>query len=375
MKRLLSTLALASLVSACAHGPGQHPDEGHYLQPGEKSDDPNEPALVPITPELVQRLARERRETASGAKQDPLASTSTVYQYRVGPYDVLSVTVWDHPELTIPAGEFRSAEAVGHVVATDGTIFYPHAGIIEVAGKTLREIRELLSMRLSRVVRNPQLDVRVAAFRSQKVQVTGEVMGAATLPITDVPLRVLDAIGLAKGFSPEADPSNVVLTRAGKTYMLDLQALNERGDTSQNWLLQDGDVLHVPDRSLNKVFVLGEVKRPSSRLMVKGRLTLADAIGDSEGFDQTSSDPSRIYVIRGVMSRPVVYKLDARDPAALLLAVQFPLQPHDVIFVSAHDLTRWNRIVTQILPTIQGLWQTFDLGARGLAPLVSPTNP
>jgi polysaccharide export outer membrane protein len=42
----------------------------------------------------------------------------------------------------------------------------------------------------------------------------------------------------------------------------------------------------------------------------------------------------------------------------LLLATQFPLQPQDVVFVSSTNLVRWNRVMSQILPTIQGLWQT-----------------
>ena len=176
---------------------------------------------------------------------------------------MLSVTVWDHPELTIPAGEFRSPESTGHPVTSDGKMFYPHVGTIAVGGKTLPEVREELTQRLTRVIQNPQLDVRVASFRGKKVQVTGEVMGPAALPINDVPMRALDAITFAKGFTPEADMQNVILTRAGKTYRLDLQAVNERGQVGNNWLLQDGDVLHVTDRRENRVFVLGEVKKPA----------------------------------------------------------------------------------------------------------------
>jgi polysaccharide export outer membrane protein len=277
---------------------------------------------------------------------------------------VLSVIVWDHPELTIPAGEFRPAETTGHPVAADGTIFYPHVGVIQVAGKTLREIRELLTQRLSTVIERPQLDVRVVGFRGQKVQVTGEVVAPGSIPITDVPLRVQDAISQTRGVTLEADQREVTLSRGGRTFTLDLQAMYEQGDLSQNWLLQDGDILNIPDRSRNKVFVLGEVLRPSSRVMVKGRMTLAEAIGDSEGFDPTSSNPSKVYVIRGNFDRPSIYKLDAHSPDALLLATQFQLRPRDVIFVSPHNLTRWNRIITQIQPTVQLLWQAMDIGNR-----------
>ena len=356
-------------TGACAWGPGMYMDEGAFRERyAGKEDGAAEGAfeIIPIDAALLRKQQAARQQERPPPRQDPLAEMAAGYSYRVAPHDVLSVIVWDHPELTIPAGEFRSAEATGHPVAADGTMFYPHAGVIQVAGKTLREIRELLTQRLTHVIERPQLDVRVVSFRGQKVQVTGEVAAPSSLPITDVPMRVQDAISQARGFTPEADLRGVTLSRGGKTFTLDLQALYEQGDISQNWLLQDGDILHVPDRSRNKVFVLGEVRRPSSRLMVKGRMTLAEAIGDSEGFDPISSNPSKLYVLRGSFERPTIYKLDAASPDALLLAAQFQLQPHDVVFVSAHNLTRWNRIISQIQPTVQLLWQAIDIGDRDI---------
>jgi polysaccharide biosynthesis/export protein len=241
-------------------------------------------------------------------------------------------------------------------------MFFPYVGEVEVAGKTLKEVRRLLTQRLTHVIERPQLDVRVAGFRGQKVQVTGEVTQPSTLPITDVPLRVQDALSQARGTTVEADLRNVTLTRAGKVFSLDLQSLYEDGDTTQNWLLQDGDVVHVPDRSRNKVFVLGEVRKPSSRVMVKGRMTLAEAIGDTEGFDPVTSNPAKVYVIRGSFQRPLIFRLDASSPDALLLATHFELEPRDVVFVSAHNLTRWNRIISQIEPTVRLLYETAIVG-------------
>jgi polysaccharide biosynthesis/export protein len=368
MRRVLLVAGILC-TSACAWGPGMHMDEGAFREryagkAGEGAEGTFE--IIPINAELLSRQEAARKQAHPAPKQDPLAELATDYNYRVAPHDVLSVIVWDHPELTIPAGEFRSPEATGHPVAADGTMFYPHVGVIQVAGKTLGEIRDLLTQRLTHVIERPQLDVRVVSFRGQKVQVTGEVAVPSSLPITDVPMRVQDAISQVKGFTAEADLRAVTLSRGGKTFTLDLQALYEEGDVSQNWLLQDGDIVHVPDRSRNKVFVLGEVRKPSSRVMVKGRMTLAEAIGDTEGFDPVTSNPAKLYVIRGNFDRPTIYKLDAESPDALLLATQFELQPHDVVFVSAHNLTRWNRIISQLQPTVQLLWQAIDLGDRAV---------
>jgi hypothetical protein len=120
------------------------------------------------------------------------------------------------------------------------------------------------------------------------------------MPITDVPLRVQDAIAFAHGFTPDADQTNVILSRGGKMLSLDLLALYEGGDVSQNWLLKDGDVLNVGDRNRNRVFVMGEVRVKHAKLMVKKRMPLAEALlGDSGGRDPLAANPGKIDVIRG----------------------------------------------------------------------------
>ena len=241
---------------------------------------------------------------------------------------------------------------------SDGTIFFPYVGVVDVAGKTLEQIRQVLTERIKTYINNPQLDVRVAAFRSQKVQVMGEVTKPSVLPITDIPLTALDAINQVGGATKDADLEHVTLTRNGHVSTLNIQALYDYGDMTQNILLQNGDILQVSDKSLNQVFILGEVQKPASYLMNKGRMSLAEAVGATGGFNETTVNPSRIYVIRGEYDKPKIYRLDASSPDALLLATQFPLKPKDVVYVASTDIARWNRIIQQILPTIQTLWQT-----------------
>ena len=341
--------------------------------------------LVPINASIIVEQARAEQRQLSH-EQRPLAAPEPAYEYRVGPQDVLQVTVWDHPELTIPAGEFRNAADAGNLVRQDGTIFYPYIGIVHVAGKTLEEIRQLLAKKLARYIEKPQVDVRVAAYRSQKVYVTGEVMQPGVQPITDAPLHVLDAIQVAGGVrsiggiggssstssrasTSEGDLENVRLTRDGKVYNINVLAMLLDGDLSSNIVLKDGDVLHVPDNFNNKVFVMGEVKQPASLLIHHGRMSLAEALGDVGGVDMSTSDPGQIYVIRGgelveqtgkdtVLAdsfKPMVYHLDASSPDALILADQFALKPHDVVFVSAAPIVRWGRVLNQLQGTIQSI--------------------
>jgi polysaccharide export outer membrane protein len=358
-------LTFLVLASGCALAPGMRMNEGHAVDRGRATTGDESFNVEPITPELISSLARQLASERV-LIPDPQASTPP-RPYTIAPYDVLQVIVWDHPELTTPTGQFRSPEENGNQVGADGTVFYPYAGIIPVAGKTVAEVRQFLVERLTAVIEKPQLDVRIAAFRGKRVQVTGEVLAPAPMPIMDLPLRVQDAIAWAKGFTPDADLTNVTLTREGKTFQLDLLALYERGDLSQNWLLNDGDVVNIGDRNRNRVFVMGEVKLQQAKLMTKRRMTLAEAIGESGGFDFLAANTSNVYVIRGAYDAPKIYRLDASSADALLLATHFELRPRDIVYVATNELTRWNRVMSQILPTAQTLYDAaiaFDVAKR-----------
>jgi len=364
MKRIavLGGALLLSLLGGCATGPGMFMDESR-LKPAEVEPGPApaEPLLYTITPGLIAEQNGKDAKAPVSLETDREGQSG--YEYKVGPGDVLTITVWDHPELTIPAGEFRSPDAAGHLVNANGAIFYPYVGQVMVAGKTTAQIRDELTERIRQYIQNPQLDVRIAAFRSKKVLVTGEVKQANLVALTDIPTTILQAVNLAGGATPEADLGNVVVTRHGVARNIDLLSLY-RGESPASLLVQDGDQIYVPNREENQVIILGEVLRPAARPMRNGRMSLAEAIGISEGLTPQSADPSRIFVIRGDLQQPSVYQLDARQPDALLMATMFQLQPRDVVYVAVNDLARWNRVLNLIVPTIQAIWQTDSLLRR-----------
>ena len=280
-------------------------------------------------------------------------------QYLVGPRDILNITVWGHPELTIPAGQFRSAETAGNVVGEDGTFFYPFAGVVQAAGRTVEDIREELTKKLSIYIEKVQLDVRVAAYRSQRVYVVGEIEKPGVYLVKDIPLTVLEAINNAGGVTPESDLRNITLTRKDKAYSINLLNLYEGGDLSQNVLLQHGDVLNVPDNVFNKIFILGENTigqrfrgRPRSVKMNKARMTLTEALSEGGGVVQETADAARIFVFRSSTGKSEIFHLDAQSPDVFILAERFPMQPRDVVFVDRAPGIRWNQIISQIQPTV-----------------------
>lgn len=202
------------------------------------------------------------------------------YVYRVGSQDVLNITIWNHPEFNTlthsnsNASADEIAGASGYLVNAQGNIYLPLVGYAHVGGKTIAEIHHFITKRLSYYIRSPQVFLRVADYRSQKVYVMGEVLKPGFLPLNDQPLSITAAINLAGSLDPNA------------------------------------------------------------------------------------SDPRHIYVIRGPFTRPEIYWLNVSSPTALLLGEQFKLQPDDVLIVSTAAVTRWNRFLNQLLPTLQTAWYT-----------------
>ena len=362
LRLLFIFLPLLVQLTSCAWAPGLYFDQDDF----EKDESVEEPeplpvTLIPISPSLIEKqyqksLTSSINKASNKAAMDIKAEVAK-YEYKVGPQDVLNIIVWDHPELTIPTGGQRSAEEDGHRVSSKGTIFYPYVGIVDVAGKTTEKIRNILTSRLSKYIRKPQLDVRVVGFNSQKVQVAGAVEQPDSYPITDVALMLSDVVNTAGGNNERADIQSVILTRNGVNTHYNLIERYYRGDSSEDIMLKNDDIVYVPANNMHKVFVMGEVDKQASLPLIDGQLTLADALASS-GIDQLTADNERIFVLRKGedFSKPYAYHLDASEPGALILATAFQLQPLDVVFVSTANLAKWGRVMLLLMPSVNALW-------------------
>lgn len=318
-----------------------------------------------ITPEIIY----EQQQEAEGSAQLQQARRASVAlsedhaprPYLVAPGDVLNVTVWNHPELNNPGGQITN-EYAGRVVGEDGYFFYPYAGRVKAAGRRVQDIRSELAQRLSAYLTEPQVDVAILQYRGRKVFAVGQFQKPGPIPLTDVPLRITDLVTQAGGFNETADEREAVLTRNGLAQRIDLYALYHKGDLSQNVPLRDGDIVNVSEKRYNKVFVLGEVVKPQSILLPYGRYSLSEALSDAGGLNATTANGSQVYVLRAVPgARPQVWHLNANSPDALVLADGFRLQERDVVFVDAAAVTRWSRVINQLLPSLGGLTSLDNL--------------
>lgn len=253
----------------------------------------------------------------------PAQAAAPQTEYVVGVPDVLSITVWGETALS---GKY--------IVGADGDVVFPLVGRVKVAGLTVRAIERDLRARLSEgLIKDPQVAVEVAEYRSQRVFVIGEVQTPGALPLTGT-TTLLEALARAGSLTDRAGgdllllrppesgkvASPVLPGAAGVTEVkrVNIQEL-QVGAVSDNLALRDGDTIFVP--RAESIDVLGQVVAPGRYTAEKG-LTVLRAISMAGGVTRLGSS-RRVKIIRIVNGKKTERsaKLDDR------------VQPGDTILV------------------------------------------
>lgn len=166
-----------------------------------------------------------------------------VFSYTVRVGDTLSIEVFNQPELS------RTVK-----VAFDGTIPYPFAGNIRVAGKTVAEIAEMLRPYAGKIVKDPLITVSVIEYAPMLVFIQGEVNKIFDISVYPgmTLTKLLSFIGISKD-SINVDFENVQIKRGSTIMNINLIPYFYQGEFDNDIVLKEGDIIYLPPLTNEKI--------------------------------------------------------------------------------------------------------------------------
>ena len=175
--------------------------------------------------------------------------------YKIGNGDQVAVTIWGIDEIfpqTAQSNEFLNLRTVN----SEGQIYFPFIGMLDAKNRTQDELRDEITMGLSNYFNDPQVDVTVAGYNSQKIYIIGEVNKPQKINLTDIPLSLSDAIGMVDGLNNNtSNGAEVFIIRQGidendpEIFLADMSSPAYFLDT-KNFYLEDNDIIYVNSRGI-----------------------------------------------------------------------------------------------------------------------------
>lgn len=355
--QLFSVLAISLSAASCAVTSGLQtydiPSEGVYTTDlGTKVN--------------VITLSQDNLPAVQPAQIDYQQDYKTLFSkqqtgYRLSAGDILSIQLWAYPEIT---GNTTDPQANGYSIDYSGYIQLPLVGRYKAAGKTLAQLNTELRSQFSRYLKNPDVIVRVLSYQGQRYSVQGSVIKGGQFYLNDQPISIYTALGMAGGVTDKGDNTFIQLIRNGRTYDLNTIALEKAGYSLHKLLVQPNDTIYVGNRENQKIYVMGESGKNQALPMRDQGMTLSDALGESLGINPLSASASRIYVLRTNPNdrHTELYHLNLMSLGDFGLANQFHLRSNDIIYVDATGLTRWQRIISQIIPFSNAIYGFDRIG-------------
>jgi polysaccharide export outer membrane protein len=228
-------------------------------------------------------------------------------------------------------------------VPPSGQVELPVVGTIELLGRTAQELTRELSDRLiaASFLVDPEVSVTILRFAPRRVFVVEGVEHPEAYEIpTGGALHLTQAIALAGGLSPGADPSNVTILRRPKSgppqrLRVDLRAILDSDRVDLDPLLRPDDAVLVRDvkQGEEQVFVTGKVRTPGAyRFSTREGISFLQAIILAGGLDKYAK-PDGAALLRRTTSGRVTIPIDLKRILAGELDRDLPLQSGDVVFV------------------------------------------
>ena len=287
--------------------------------------------------------------------------------YRLSAGDVLSIQLWAYPEITPPVNNLtndQSIKANGYPIDYQGFIQLPLVGKYKAAGKSLSQLSHELRNQFARYLKNPDVIVRVLDYQGQRYSVQGSVLRGGQFYLNDQPTSIYTALGMAGGVNDKGANTYIQLIRNGQTYDLNTIELEKSGYSLHKLLVQPNDTIYVSTRENQKIYVMGESGKNQALPMRDQGMTLSDALGESLGINPLSGSASRIYVLRTNPNdrSTALYHMNLMSLGDFGLANQFKLRSNDIVYVDATGLTRWQRVINQVIPFSSALYNIDRLG-------------
>jgi len=249
------------------------------------------------------------------AQAPPTQADQARGEYLIGAQDVLTVTVWDSPDLS---GKYT--------VETDGSFTFPLIGRVKAGGLTLRQFEAELKKKLADgYFKNPQVSVAIESYRSQRIFIVGEVRSPGSYPLTG-DMTLIEAIARAGSTTPAASLEAIVVrASAGKpadgptlpgqkadsseTQRVNLRDL-QSGALTENIALRDGDTIFVP--RAESIYVFGQVKNPGAYALQSADTTVLQALSLAGGVTDRGAT-TRIKIVRVAKGEKVEIKVKLTD--------------------------------------------------------------
>lgn len=312
---------------------------------------------------LVGSVAAQQASPTGAGSGPTVSGDSGAIQpvERVGPDDLLGITVYDAPELSRAVrvdaeGDIRLPMVQKHIHAAG---LYP-SDLEKVIGSTLIEENVLV---------NPIVTVSVMEYRSRPITIAGAVKAPLTFQATGT-VTLLDAISRAGGLaenagpeilvsrpSPTADDKSGILTKR-----ISAQGLMNGDDPSLNLRLEGGEDIRVPEAG--KIFVAGNVKHPGAYSITDGsESSVLKALALSNGLDSYSAHMAYIYRTEAGSGGKSEIPIDLKKIVSRK-APDVPLYANDMLYVSNSN---GKRVSAQVLAVALGA----GIGIASLAIMAS----
>jgi polysaccharide export outer membrane protein len=379
IKRIYAFVAVAAALGAALGGcvPTSGPS-ALAVMGGDSLSRPYE--IIEIEPTAIDVLGRRPSTSFAARFGDHRYSNEPV----IGIGDIITVTIWEASSgglFSSPAALEKlsaganSATIPEQVVGRDGSITVPYAGRVEVAGKTTRDVQEVIQHSLEGKAIQPQVLVNDNKPIGNTVSIEGEgIASAQRVPLSVKGDRLLDVIAEAGGVRGQTNELYVILQRNGAIERVALQRVTL--DPRENIYMRPGDVVTLV-RDPQTFMSYGATGNFNAEIPFGfDGITLAQALVKSGGLLDSRSDVQGVFVFRyeapSVVRKlrpesplahatgriPVVYHLDLSNPNSLFMEQRFQIANRDLIYVSNAPLIEAQKVIdifTGVLtPTTQG---------------------